>query len=90
MEVQAYLAFERYGVEEAVHEKALSTPDSAIHIHSARNVRPVDQLFQGAGTFRLVDRPLVGTALQGLHCAQLGGVALKTLAGQFGLVGLDY
>ena len=88
MEVQAHLALEWHGVEEALHEEALATPHAAVHVHAAGNVWPVDQLLDRVGALGLVGSPVIGTTLQGVDRAQLGGIALKAFGGQFGQVSL--
>ena len=88
VEMQARLAPDRHGVEEAVHQEALAPPDTAIHVDTTRHIGPVDELFQRIGALRFIGRPLGGAAVQRVHCTQLCGVALETTGGQLRLVGV--
>ena len=88
VEMQARLALDRNGVKEAVHQETLAAPYAAIHVHPARDVRPVDEFLQCIGTPRLVLSPFASTTLQRLHRTQLRRVTLKAACGQFCFVGL--
>ena len=90
MEMQAHLAPERHGVEEAIHEKALAAPHPAVHVDATGDLGMVDELLEGVGAALAVDRPVVGTALQRLDGAQLRRITVKALGYQFGLVGLSH
>jgi hypothetical protein len=69
VEVQARLAPQRHGVEEAVHQEALATPDAAVHVDAARQLGPVDELLQRIGALGLVLGPFPGAAIQRLDGA---------------------
>ncbi len=88
VEVQARLAGERHGLEEAVHQEALAAADAAVHIDAARQRRAHEQLGHGVGAPCLVVGPFVLAALQGHHGAQLRRVGLVAALGQDFLVEL--
>jgi hypothetical protein len=87
VKVQARLALERHGLEEAFHEEALAAPDPTEHVHAAWDVGPVDELLQRIGALALVVRPLVRAALQRVHGPQLGRVGRVAALLERGLVG---
>ncbi|GIX25097.1 MAG: hypothetical protein KatS3mg122_2328 [Caldimonas sp.] len=75
VEMQAGLARERDGLEEAVHQEALAPPYPAVHVHTPRNGRMTQQLGQRVRAPSLVGRPFILTALQGSHGTKLRRVA---------------
>ncbi len=82
VKVQAGLAGQRHGLEEAVHEKTLSTPDTAMHVDTPRDLGAPQPLGQRVGPSGLVVGPLPFTSLQGVDRAQLGRVTLETALSQ--------
>ena len=87
VKVQPHLALDGHGIEKAVHQKAFTPPYAAVHVHPAWNFRLLKQLFERVRAFGLVRSPVIGTALQRIHGAQLGGIGGKTFGGEFGLIG---
>ena len=90
VKMQAHLAPERHGVEEALHQKALAAPHPAVHVDALGQIRVVDELLEGVGTLAFVDRPLVGAALQSLDSTQLRRVTFEALGLQLRLISLSY
>jgi hypothetical protein len=88
MKVQAHLALERHGIEEAIHEKALAAPYPAIHVNALGNLGAVDEFLQCVGAPSLVDSPLFGTALQCLDGAQLRRITFKSFERKLCLISL--
>ena len=86
MEMQARLALDRHGLEEAIHQEALAATHAAIHVDPARNWRVVEHLLELAGTLALVMGPFVGTTLQRRNGAELCRITLEAARGQLPLV----
>ena len=82
MKVQSRLAGERDGLEKAVHQEALATPDPTMHVDAPRDGRTAQQLGQRIGAACLVGCPFTLAALQRLNGPQLCGVTAETLLGQ--------
>ncbi len=74
VEVQAHLALQGHGLEEAVHQEALAAPHPAVHVDAARDGWAHQHLGDGVGAARLVRVPLVLAALQRGNGVQLRGV----------------
>ena len=90
MKVQTHLAFDGHRIEKAVHQKALATPYPAVHVNALGQIGVVEQFFERVGAFVFINGPVISAALQCLNSTQLRRIALKTLGGQFCLVGLFY
>ena len=87
MKMQPCLSLQRHCVEKAIHQKAFTPPNPAVHVDTPGNVWPVNQLFKCVGPLFLVLRPFIGASLQSLNRPKLRGVRLKPAAVQLALIG---
>ena len=86
VKMQPGFPLERHSAKKAIHQKALAPPYSPVHVNTTRDIRTVDQLFEGIGAFLLELRPLLGAAVQCINRPQLRRICGIAAGNQLGLV----
>ena len=77
VKMQAGFTLNGNGLVKAIHQKTFSPAYTAEQINALRNIRVVDEFFDGVGTFELVAGPCLGAIVQRLDSSQLRWVAVK-------------